>query len=228
MRSFTCLAAALSLATLLSLPSTPSEACGYGILSVFRIANHPMQHGPHWRSFALLGVAKPANATEWSLVDPSSYIPLAIAAAPELTSARRLTLVGPAGTRKVASAAGVLVSSSRETDNEPMMALDLGDTHGFEFAVTGPALGLNEVKLAQEAGTPADEAWLAQQDLPHHDVRVAHVGDVEILSTTGITVVRSDDRLVSRSDGMPVGMLASDDTKYLLVEHDHAITPVMI
>jgi len=222
MRTLFGLAAVLSLAAL----PTPSEACGYGIISVFRIASHRALEGG-WRSFAVVANADVAPA-KWRTLSEGSYeMPLEVAARAG-KDARKLTLVGPSGTRVATEETNVELKGP-ETKGFWMHAVGLGDRHEFQFAVSGPAIGLKQEPFALERASDEDASWMTAHDLAVTDgVYVARAGDLEILSTGEVTAVRRKGELVAQAKGLAVGLLGSDGTHYLLVENERTIKPIML
>ncbi len=227
MRTLFGLAAVLSLA---ALAPAPSEACGYGIVSVFRIANHRAARGG-WRSFALLRDAQAAPA-KWQTLAEGAYVePLEVADRPDRAPGRTLTLVGPKGTSKATLETSVDISGP-ETREHWMQAIGLGDEHEFHFAVSGPAIGLTEEPFSFASAGDDDSSWLAEHEVFADKVYVANAGTLDVLSAATydgeVTVVRRKGELVTQAKGHAVGLLASDGARYLLVEQDRTIRPIML
>jgi len=216
MRTMLCLA---SLAALL--PTTDTRACGPVAPSVLALASHGSDHGS--RGFIRLDLAVPANVT-WQPLWRMSYDNTQIAPAPRRETPMQLTLVGNAGVRAVKTANQVFLREAWG-HTTPTVALDLGNTDGFQIAVEGEHDGLGWAGLEYKASdTPIPQAWLDAQGIAANRYSAATLAGttMQVVIAYGDhesrTILRDGDRVVAQATGNPLGVLTADGMRYLVTE----------
>jgi hypothetical protein len=222
MRTFLCLAPiALAFAP-------PADACGPVPPRVYLMSSyrHYTSHG-----HTLVRLAQPVNgAPAWQQADPMSYDSTAIAPASPLAAPMTVTLVGEHGTREVRTRDRVLVQHDLFRAMPASVALDLGEMRvDFPIAVDGPNRDLGFVAPVRATATAADAVWLQTAEKPDMitKTRIADVDTFVLWSNGGpSTTVRFGDRNLGTFAGTPIGALDESGDRYLLIDHNGAITPI--
>ncbi len=238
----TLLIAALTCSLLPSVTPDAADACGFEPPQVFLLSPHSVPGGDgqpwHSRTFAILGEAVPSSVV-WQQLAPRSYDNTMIADAPDLDRAMRLTLVGPAGTRVVASASrSFLQPAWGPTTPSAAIEIETGFREQFTIAVVGAHKKASWVTVDRVTTSDADRTWALAQGVAPDRTRIAvtrvHGSDVEAVSTNvpgeadTVTLVRRGGHQLARVDGRAIGALSLDRRNYLLIDHDGAVSAVMI
>ena len=241
MRLATSLVAAVLASTSIATPI--ADACGgdYGprAPAMFLVANH------HGRTFVLLDKRVPSlEGVAWK-GEAMTYDHTQVAAAPAFAAARKLTLVGPKRTRRLASANHVFIKPTWES-RDPMNALEIFP-RGEErerIAIDGQFasvawselaqqnLGLETVPWAQNPGfsPPLDPTLMSLFEVEGTNLELitayAHDADGKAFAATYVRAPGAQPYGGYR--GSPIGVVTLDGTRYMVLVNDGLVTPIAI
>ncbi|MEJ7598803.1 MAG: hypothetical protein WKG01_12925 [Kofleriaceae bacterium] len=208
----------LAALTLSLLPTTEADACGdYGgdpAPQVMPISTHSGRSEPteefRTRSFAVLGPTDGARL-RWSMLAVRSYDGTRVAPVSGAMSPRELTLVGASGSRRVTATQRVALDR-HATFQAPHLALELDDARDMTFAVAG-SRPVSLITLESSSnGIPGTSARTSLVIVDHTPVTEVYLGATSL----------------GRYAGYAVGAITWDGMRFVLVEHEGAITPVRI
>ncbi len=240
MRFATSLVAAVLAST--TIATRIADACGgdYGprAPAMFLVADH------HGRTFVLLDKSVPSLEGLTWFRDRMTYDSSEIAPAPAFATARKLTLVGPDRTRRLASANHVFIKPAWES-RDPMNALEIFP-RGIEqarIAVDGQftkvawnelasqPIGLETAAWAQNPGfsPPLDPSLMSLSKVVGTNLELVTAwtsADGKSISTTYVRTPGAQPYGGYR--GSPLGVVTLDGTRYLVLVDDGLVTPVAI
>lgn len=239
MRLATSLVAALLAST--TIATRIADACGgdYGprAPAMFLVSNH------NGHTFVLLDKNVPSlEGVTWKGAE-MSFDPTVVAAAPAFATARKLTLVGSARTRRLASANHVFV---RVAAHDPMNALEIfprGEERARiavdgQFAtvvwneLSSQPLGLETVAWAQNPGfsPPLDPSLMSLSMVVGSDLELitawSYDSDGKGFSTTYVRTPGA--KPYGGYRGSPIGVVTLDGTRYMVLVNDGLVTPIAI
>jgi hypothetical protein len=235
------LLAALLASTSIATPI--ADACGgdFGPRAprMFLVSQH------NGRTFVLLDKRVPSlEGVAWK-GEAMTYDHTLVAAAPAFATARKLTLVAPGHTRRLASANHVLVQPAWDS-HDPMNALEIfprGEEQARlavdgEFAtvvwneLASQPIGLETAAWAQNPGftPPLDPQMMSLSKVVGTDVELltawTYADDGKGIATTYVR--KPGAQPYGGFRGAPIGTVTLDGTRYAVLVTDGIVTPVAI
>lgn len=165
------------------------------------------------RTFALIPERAPEKGLSWRQLSPMSYDMTSIADGMPFTHPVTLTLVGPSGTRVVASKKHVFLSHSWDFELDTG-AVEVPDHGDFAIALSGSHAGAEWHALEHTPSKKELVAWVKAQGVKPFDansIYASRVDGVETITlfpengTKMITFVRRGTENLGRFDGSPLG-----------------------
>lgn len=217
----------------------PADACGPYVMepSLLLLSSHYTERGT--RSFVHLGEpVGNGDQLTWDLLAPHTYDHASTVDAPDLESPKELTLIGPKGTKVVASMARVVLRNTF-VSRHATAALEITmEDHEFAIAMAGKHADAKWIALSDaRKGTAADIAWVNARGLtplaPEY-VSVSKLGEYDLVNVlakgAGITTfVRRGNQLYTQFDGAPMGGVTTRGMRYIVAsKHDVGLTAIAI
>ena len=227
MRSLLLVALTLSAVT----PSRDAEACGNyrPEPEVFRLSSHVIvgkgvPDAQRRRTFVLLPRrAAPEDGLAWQKLAPQSFDATQIADGPVLASPVTVTLVGPAGTKVVASTKQVFLSRSWEFER-PIAALEVPAVEGFAIAIEGNHPNAKWTELERVNRAKNDGTYVSRVD--GSDVKL--VSFYSSKARKYVTMLKVGEKNHGEFSGHALGAVTNDGVMSLVVADGSRATKVYL